>query len=55
MKVSFPHIGREYAVIFKNMLEEMGMEVVVTNVNLGDYEHRTQLAELVSKLLLPKV
>ncbi|WP_287588967.1 2-phospho-L-lactate transferase CofD family protein [Candidatus Borrarchaeum sp.] len=39
----------------KEQLEEMGMEVIVTSVNLGDYEHRTQLAELVSKLLLPKV
>jgi LPPG:FO 2-phospho-L-lactate transferase len=40
---------------YKEQLEEMGMEVIVTTVNLGDYEHRTQLAELVSKLLLPKV
>jgi len=40
---------------YKEQLEEMGMEVIVTTVNLGDFEHRTQLAELVSKLLLPKV
>ncbi|MHA2055328.1 MAG: 2-phospho-L-lactate transferase CofD family protein [Candidatus Hodarchaeales archaeon] len=40
---------------YKEQLEEMGMEVIVTAVNLGDFEHRTQLAELVSKLLLPKV
>ena len=40
---------------YKEQLEEMGMEVIVTKVSLGDYEHRTQLAELVSKLLLPKV
>ncbi len=40
---------------YKEQLEEMGMEVIVTTVSLGSYEHRTQLAELVSKLLLPKV
>jgi LPPG:FO 2-phospho-L-lactate transferase len=40
---------------YKEQLEEMGMEVIVTKVSLGDYEHRTKLAELVSKLLLPIV
>jgi len=36
---------------YKEQLEEMGMEVIVTTINLGDYESRTKLAELVSKLL----
>ncbi len=28
MTVSFPHIGREYAEVFKSLLEDMGMEVM---------------------------
>lgn len=40
---------------YKEKLEEMGVEVIVTTVSLGDYEHRTQLAELVSKLLIPNL
>ncbi len=40
---------------YKEQLEEMGMEVIITTVNLGDYEHRTKLAELVSKLLIPNL
>ena len=40
---------------YKDQLEELGMEVIVTNVSLGDYEKRTKLAELVSKLLVPNL
>jgi LPPG:FO 2-phospho-L-lactate transferase len=40
---------------YKDQLEELGMEVIVTKVSLGDYEKRTKLAELVSKLLVPNL
>lgn len=36
---------------YKEQLEEMGMEVIVTDVKLGTHENRTKLAEIVSKLL----
>ncbi|MFX1519918.1 MAG: 2-phospho-L-lactate transferase CofD family protein [Promethearchaeota archaeon] len=40
---------------YKDQLEELGMEVIVTKVSLGVYEKRTKLAELVSKLLVPSL
>ena len=36
---------------YKDQLEEMGMEVIVTTVRLGTQENRTKLAEIVAKLL----
>jgi len=37
---------------YKEKLEEMGMEVIVTTVRLSTHDYRTKLAELVSKLLV---
>ncbi len=36
---------------YKAQIEEMGKEVIVTNLNLGTQENRIKLAELVSRLL----
>jgi len=36
---------------YKDQLEEMGMEVIVTTIRLSSQENRTKLAETVSKLL----
>jgi LPPG:FO 2-phospho-L-lactate transferase len=36
---------------YKEQLEEMGIQVVVTNVNLGTQENRTKLGEIISRLV----